>query len=199
MSSRGDATSCPKCGQALTPIGHDVFYCRKCRYLNEPPNLWKEHGIIIMERHTDDHHVEPVLIKLSDPAIEKRMAQWVESRFTREIRSEETPADRPTPLTEGETAAAGTDGSRGERQAPESGRTRRRHRPGDAALKVRAALETLIKEGTWNGQESQIISVAKVAKSTYYHVINNDKAAKATRNLLERESGGKGPTRIGEA
>jgi hypothetical protein len=75
---------------------------------------------------------------------------------------------------------------------------KRRHRPGEAALKVRAALEALIAKEQWGVEESKIISLARVSKSTYYHVINKDKAARRLRDMFEREGRGRGPAHVSE-
>jgi hypothetical protein len=152
-----------------------------------------------MRPATDDPGVEPVLIKLIDPAIEQRMARWAESRFTREIRSEETPADRPAPLTEGETTAAGTDGSPGEdRQAaaaeasgrkalPSSGAKQKRPRGPRRISKVQTAIVILQYRAKKELESIRVEDIAKEAKCSAQNLYKSPefmsalKAARAWR------------------
>ena len=62
-----------------------------------PPDLRERHGITILRVDSKDPSIEPVTIKLIDPALEA-LARPIVSRFVTEIQSEETPADPPTTL-----------------------------------------------------------------------------------------------------
>ncbi|MDE2100031.1 MAG: hypothetical protein KGL39_22445 [Patescibacteria group bacterium] len=71
-----------------------------------------------------------------------------------------------------------------------------RHKRGEAALKIRAVLETLAADGKWDVEEREIIRLARVARSTYYHVLNNDRTVQRVRELYEKQRLGRGPDRI---
>jgi hypothetical protein len=70
---------------------------------------------------------------------------------------------------------------------------RKRLKPGEAALKIRAALDSLAAETKWNVAEWEIIGRAKVAKSTYYRLKRCDDEVKQAMEFYHDRRLGRGP------
>jgi hypothetical protein len=69
----------------------------------------------------------------------------------------------------------------------------KRLKPGEAAFKIRAALESLASEEKWNVAEEEIIERAGVPKSTYYRVRRLDDGVKAAMERYHDRRRGRGP------
>jgi hypothetical protein len=72
--------------------------------------------------------------------------------------------------------------------------TTKRHKPGDPALLILSALESLAEEGVWDVAESEIIMRSGVPRSTYYNVLKNDKSVKKVMQKYRQRRLGKGPS-----
>jgi hypothetical protein len=70
---------------------------------------------------------------------------------------------------------------------------RKRLKPGDAALKICAALNSLAAQGKWNVLEDEIIERARVARSTYFRVKRLDEDVKEAMELYLDRRLGRGP------
>ncbi|WP_148594222.1 hypothetical protein [Aquisphaera giovannonii] len=71
----------------------------------------------------------------------------------------------------------------------------RRLKPGEAAMKIIAALDSLAQAGEWNVAEAAIIHRAGVKRSTYYKCLNRDDAVQKAMERYHDRRLGSGPVR----
>ena len=84
--------------------------------------------------------------------------------------------------------------------APTPSETEAKNQPkrlkrGEAALKIRAALESLANEEMWNVAEADIIIRSGVPRSTYYRALESDEDVKEAMNDYHGRRLGRGPAR----
>jgi hypothetical protein len=109
------------------------------------------------------------------------------------------PRECPPSETLAECDRAGIQAPEGLRRiAAASEGTGKRLKRGEAALKIRAALESLAREGKWNVAEAEIRARAGVSKSTYYSVLSKDEQVKNTMDDYHARRLGRGPVRADE-
>ena len=77
---------------------------------------------------------------------------------------------------------------------PSLGQTKRmRLKPGDASIKIIAALDSLADRGEWKVSEKQIYTLAHVSRSTYYDVLNRDPEVQRAMKAYHAQRLGRGP------
>jgi hypothetical protein len=105
-----------------------------------------------------------------------------------------------SPMPSGNQATApapppGKDDKPAQPAVARSGRARpARSKPGDARIKILSALESLAADGEWTKSNVEIAKLARVPRSTYHRVVNNDEQVKKVMAKYNRQRLGRGPS-----
>jgi hypothetical protein len=165
---------CERCGRSDNvgqPVVHGdlgIYYCRFCKYLHKPPGLQgiqiTPKGSTIVPTPTGPTIVPPV-------ATDEDPFPFIVLALSRPYFTsvETAPVAQPLSILE-----AGADPAASGSNAVS---TPKRLKRGQAAFKIRAALESLAEEGKWNVAEADIIARSGVPKSTYYRIVTTSTAA----------------------